>query len=262
MKLKFLGTAQDGGIPQAGCSCHNCLNYRRTAASIVLLHGSEAIVVDITPDFRIQWSNLTKLDPLSLKAVFLTHAHWGHYGGLPLLGKEAWNIKDLPIYLSPRFSEYIQSNEPFKTLVANSNVIIHKLVEGEVNEFLISAVNVPHRQDFTDTFAFRFQLNGKKVIYIPCVDYFDEDLINSIQSYDLAILDGTFYSDNELLGRDISKIPHPRIKDTILKLRSVADKIIFTHLNHSNPLVNPKNELRIEIENSGFRVAEDGLEIE
>ena len=45
MKLRFLGTAQDGGIPQAGCSCDNCLTHRRTVASIALLSDSEAIVI-------------------------------------------------------------------------------------------------------------------------------------------------------------------------------------------------------------------------
>ena len=73
MILRFLGTAQDGGIPQAGCNCDNCLNYKRTAASIVLLNGSDAVVLDITPDFRHQWSELSKLYPVELKAIFLTH---------------------------------------------------------------------------------------------------------------------------------------------------------------------------------------------
>jgi len=262
MKLRFLGTAQDGGIPQAGCSCDNCLTHRRTVASIALLSDSEAIVIDITPDFRRQWSELSNLYRVKFKAAFLTHAHWGHYGGLPMLGKEAWNIKELPLYVSPRFSKFIQSNEPFRTLVTNGNIFIHEIIADEDNKFNISAINVPHRQDFTDTYAFKFELNGKRVIYIPCVDYFDDEMINTIRSHDLAILDGTFYSDNELPNRDINKIPHPRVKDTMSKLKDVADKIIFTHMNHSNPIVDPLNKFRLELETDGFRVAEDGLEIE
>ncbi len=262
MKLRFLGTAQDGGIPQAGCSCKNCLQYPRSASSIVLLNNNDAIVFDITPDFRAQWSRLCKVFPAELKSIYLTHAHWGHYGGLPLLGQEAWNIKKLPIFMSEEFSKFIQTNEPFKTLVTNNNIIIHKIEDGLESKHNIVPINVPHRQDFTDTFAFSFELNDRKVIYLPCLDYFDDRVIGIIQSHDLAILDGTFYSDDELPERDITKIPHPRVSDSIDTFGDMADRIIFTHLNHSNPIANPNSELRQQMESMGYRIAEDGLEIE
>jgi pyrroloquinoline quinone biosynthesis protein B len=59
-----------------------------------------------------------------------------------------------------------------------------------------------------------------------------------VQSVDLALLDGCFYSASELPGRDISQIPHPLITDTAERLKGVItdDKaVVMVHLNHSNP---------------------------
>ena len=44
----------------------------------------------------------------------------------------------------------------------------------------------------------------------------------AIRSNDIVFLDGTFYSNKELLIRDTSKIPHPYIKDTMRLLENLS----------------------------------------
>jgi len=79
---------------------------------------------------------------------------------------------------------------------------------------------------------------------------------------DVAYLDGTFFADGELEGRDMSQIPHPFIAETMERLAdldaSERAKVRFLHLNHTNPALDPASPESLEIEAAGFRVAVQG----
>ncbi len=63
---------------------------------------------------------------------------------------------------------------------------------------------------------------------------------------------------DELPGRDVASIGHPRVVDTMERLRGrVAGgnlRVFFTHFNHSNPLLDADGELRRQLEAAGFEV--------
>jgi len=262
MPLLLLGTAQDGGVPQAGCGCINCFRFKRSAASVALVDGKNVVLIDITPDFRFQYRMLIERFGGGLSAIYLTHAHWGHYGGLPLLGRESWNVRNMPVFLSQPFHDLLSSNEPFSSLIRNSNITPQIIEENVITQHGITPVHVSHRDEFSDTFAFLFKLNDRKVLYMPDADNFEGEPDSLIRSVDLAIIDGTFYSADELPRRDITRIPHPFVVDTIKRYSDIADRIMFTHLNHTNPLLDSDSPERTELEAMGFRVANDGDVIE
>ena len=57
---------------------------------------------------------------------------------------------------------------------------------------------------------------------------------------DIALIDGSFWGPDELPGRDMSKIPHPTVSESLNRLGDKHEgdpEIHFTHLNHSNPLL-------------------------
>ncbi len=129
----------------------------------------------------------------------------------------------------------------------------------------ITPLPVPHRAEYTDTFGFLIRGPERALLYLPDIDKWElwerriEDLITSV---DVALLDGTFYAEGELPGRDMSEIPHPLIEDTIRRLKELpADqrrKIVFTHLNHTNPAVDPDSAATARITSAGMAVAKDG----
>jgi pyrroloquinoline quinone biosynthesis protein B len=59
---------------------------------------------------------------------------------------------------------------------------------------------------------------------------------------DVALLDATFFSADELPGRDLGQISHPLATDTAERLAGVHGDVRLIHLNHSNPLHRPGPE--------------------
>ena len=83
LSLLFLGTGTSAGVPMIGCDCEVCTSDdprdRRTRCSVVVSHGSTSVLVDTTPELRLQcvWNNLNRVD-----AVVYTHGHADHVMGL------------------------------------------------------------------------------------------------------------------------------------------------------------------------------------
>jgi pyrroloquinoline quinone biosynthesis protein B len=112
------------------------------------------------------------------------------------------------------------------------------------------------------------QDRGKKLLYIPDIESWKEwsrDIREEVESVDFALLDGTFFSADELPGRDLSRIGHPFITTSIDTLRQTAKKgktqIYFTHLNHSNLALDPEGDALKRIVNEGFGLAQEGMEL-
>ena len=75
-----------------------------------------------------------------------------------------------------------------------------------------------------------------------------------------ALVDGTFFSEREI-ERDISLIPHPLVKDSLKLFSNLKakerNKIIFTHFNHTNPLIDESSKEHEEVLSKGFRIAKE-----
>ena len=86
------------------------------------------------------------------------------------------------------------------------------------------------------------------------------DWLNSLE-VNFALIDGTFWSGDELDGRDMSQSPHPPISDTIGSLGRKEDgdpEVIFFHLNHTNPVIDPSSNECRELSSLGWSVGEQG----
>ena len=106
----FLGTGSSSGVPVIGCSCSVCTSQNsknnRLRSSGLLTIGHKRLLVDVGPDFRQQ---ALSYGITSLDALFLTHTHFDHVGGLEEL--RAFTLKSsrkLPCYLSEESFESVQ----------------------------------------------------------------------------------------------------------------------------------------------------------
>ena len=251
----LLGTAQDGGVPQAGCGCATCReaqaypDRRRWVACLGLVDraAGQSWLIDATPDFREQLHALQVFAPnCALAGIALTHAHVGHYAGLIHLGREAWNTESVPLYVSARMAAFLRQNAPWSQLVALGNVVLCPVTPHEARplseRLSLTPVPVPHRDELADTLAFLVCGPARRLFYCPDIDAWDKwdrDVRQVVAGVDVALLDGTFFHRDELPGRDWDPIPHPLAMDTAARLAGVDRDVRLVHLNHSNPLHQP-----------------------
>lgn len=278
--LVVLGTAQDGGFPQAGCK-RNCCVTARKKPEVRQMVSSVALadplsrkwwLFDATPDLPRQldlFARITKGTYPTLPAgIFLTHAHMGHYSGLLHLGREVMNTKDVPVFVLPRMKQFISSQGPWSQLTTAGNIrLLDMSPDVPINPgegIRVTAMTVPHRDEFSETAGFRIETQAKKYLYIPDIDKWerwDKNIVHEVRWSDEAFIDATFHDAAELPNRKMEEIPHPLVPETMGLFAGQPPeerrKIRFIHLNHTNPLLLNRG-LQKKLGKQGFQVAEQG----
>ena len=281
--ILVLGVAQDAGYPQTNCYRPHCMRawqnpaLKRLTSSIAVIdsaHGSKYLF-DATPDMRDQLYRLHLEAPdqsHSLGGVFLTHGHMGHYTGLMHFGREAVGAKEIRVFVMPRMRAYLRDNGPWSQLVTLKNIDLVPIHDGEIvtlsDNVSVLPLQVPHRDEYTETVGYKIIGPAKSALFIQDIDKWskwDTDIRNLIRDVDYALLDGSFFADGELPGRDMSEIPHPYVQESIELFAelSASDKakIIFIHFNHTNPLLIDGSDAQKQLRSLGFRFATEGMRL-
>jgi len=272
--IKVLGVAQDGGVPHLGCSktCCSTSSVTRYVSSIMVSNqeSKTSYIFDASPDLAKQLSFMKDKISENLKGIFLTHAHIGHYSGLMYLGRESFNSKNIPVYAMPRMKKFLETNGPWDQLVSLNNIKINLIVnEREIiieKELIVKPIEVPHRDEYSETVGYLIKGPNKSAIYIPDIDKWykwDKSIVDLISSVDYAFIDATFYDEKEINYRDISEIPHPFVIES-MKLferfsKEEKSKIYFIHLNHTNPLLDSNSSEYKDLISKGYNVAQEGV---
>lgn len=277
----MLGSVQDGGLPQAGCYTERCERARRGTpryvASLALVEpaADRYYLVDASPDLPRQM-DLVPGDGFRRRAaarrpfdgIFLTHAHIGHYLGLAHLGREALGISPTACYCTERMAAFLRTNGPWSLMVEEGRLVLDPLVTDtwrRVSPALsVKAIPVPHRDEYSDTVGFVFRGPRRALLYLPDIDRWSEwsrRIEDVVREVDVALLDGSFYSDREVPGRSYEDIRHPLVPETMSRLAEVVaegHQVIFTHLNNSNPVLDEGGPAERAVLDAGFGIAREG----
>ena len=279
--LLVLGIAQDGGTPQAGNKKHPGWadnKFRRRVVSLAVVDpiSRERWLFEATPDFREQLHKLDQVAPVKgqpgIAGVFLSHAHIGHYTGLMFLGHESMGARDVPVYAMPKMVEFLRGNGPWSQLVKYENIVLRAMEDRRAirlnNRLSVTAFLVPHRQEFSEVVGFRIDGPNRSVIFIPDIDSWEEwddagsRIEDVIASVDVAYVDGSFFANGEIPGRDMSGFPHPFITHSMHRFSNLPakekSKVRFIHLNHTNPAIWPDSVERAQVLANGYGIADEG----
>ncbi len=227
LRLTVLGSGTSSGVPTIGCTCDVCRSDdprdKRLRPSVLLSHGDRRIVIDTTPDFRMQAlrSGMERLD-----AVVFTHAHADHILGLddvrPFNYRQQQHI---PIYLTDttfktvrRIFDYVFDERPHDSVVPKLEVNI--ITEESFDVLGLRFTPIPLRHGRTEVFGFR--IGG--LAYLTDHGDIPESSLSLLQGLDVLFLDALRYK------------PHPthstvsQSVETALKV--AARRTYFTHMCH------------------------------
>ena len=255
--VTLLGIAQDGGRPQPGCTRLCCENLgsediRSPVSMSIQTSGGKTILVEATRDLGRQ---LRFIGNPSVDHLILTHAHLGHVDGLGLFGRETMSARNIQLHCSPAMQSLVERTPAWNQLLKQNVFQFATFPLIEIDDVAVEFHKVPHRDELSDTHAIIVRGKTKSILFLSDHDTWRETLdaykCETIREFlaklnvDIALLDGTFWSGDELQGRDMNVVPHPTVQESLKRLGMRLEndsQIVFFHFNHTNPLHNTDSE--------------------
>ena len=110
--------------------------------------------------------------------------------------------------------------------------------------------------------------SGKRLAYLPAVPHLTDALREELESVDVLLFDGTFWSDNELIriqgsGQTAKQMGHVPVSCSLEQLAQVQrPRKIYIHINNTNPMLNEAGAEYRQVRDTGWEIAEDGWQFE
>ncbi|MFE7269206.1 pyrroloquinoline quinone biosynthesis protein PqqB [Streptomyces sp. NPDC057623] len=298
MLLLVLGTAAGGGIPQWNCACPGCSGARahphrgRRHASLAVRTGEGRwYLVNATPDIGDQIEARPELRPgpgprqTPVAGVVLTDAELDHTLGLARL-REAARLQVTAT--APVRQALLDRLRLGEVLAPYTDVTWRELpargaepLDPASPGLLISGIPVSGKRpryaaDAPDDDAWVVALrlydpvSGACALYAPALAAWPDPLQQAAAEADCVIVDGTFWDDEEprrtgISSRTATGMGHLPIEGpggTAERLAPLAARRLYTHLNNTNPLVDPAAPQHKRLARLGIEVAHDGMVIE
>lgn len=252
VEVTVLGSGTSHGVPMIGCTCAVCTSDdprdRRTRASIFVRYGANRILVDASPELRLQClaHGIDAVD-----AVLFTHSHADHVLGLDDLRRFNWLMKRaIPCYGSAATLTDIRRMfaYAFEAMPGSPHSRPHlELHAIDDRPFALgdqTIVPIPLLHGPMSVLGFRF---GGFAYCTDC-NAIPEASLARLQGLDLLILDA------------LRREPHPAhysIAEAVAAAKGIgARQTYFTHMTHQLSHEETNRELP-----DGIRLAHDGLRI-
>jgi pyrroloquinoline quinone biosynthesis protein B len=110
----------------------------------------------------------------------------------------------------------------------------------------------------------------RRIAYFPAVPAVSERLLNILETADMILFDGTFWSDDELVrvqgsGATAREMGHVPVSGPDGSLQALAGlqrpRKIFVHVNNTNPMLDESGPEYADVRASGWELAEDGWQL-
>ncbi|MDP3637435.1 MAG: pyrroloquinoline quinone biosynthesis protein PqqB, partial [Azonexus sp.] len=284
MKILVLGSAAGGGFPQWNCNCRNCAGVRngsvrampRTQSSIaVSANGVDWVLFNASPDILTQFRASPALQPgrglrdTGIVGVVLIDAQIDHTTGLFMLREG----KPLDVWCTPQVQEDLTTGNPIFKVLAHFCTVRWQRVDVQSAQpgqsfpsFVIPRATglsftpvplsskappySPHREDPHpgDNLGMLIEdtASGHKVFYAPGFGAMEPHLEPFLAESDCVMLDGTFWTDTEMIdlgiapktARSIGHLPQSGAGGMIeLLARYPKPRKVLIHINNTNPIL-------------------------
>ncbi|MER8377829.1 MULTISPECIES: pyrroloquinoline quinone biosynthesis protein PqqB [unclassified Mesorhizobium] len=308
MWIRIIGSAAGGGFPQwnandrlnrAARAGNPGVRPRLQTSVAASPDGRHWVLFNASPDIRQQIAENPELQPhpemsaraTPLAAVVLTGAEIDQISGLLSLRER----QPFALYATEQVLAVIASNSIFDVL--DAQIVSRRCLppegfidlcdaEGAEIGIRIEVFSVPGkvalfledggRQDPElrsadgGTIGVRLMEGSRSLLFIPACTAVDESLRQRIAGADMVLLDGTVFTDDELItagvgvktGARMGHIAMSGPNGAIACLNHLpVDRRIFIHINNTNPVLDEESPEHAAVRAAGWEIAQDRMEL-
>jgi pyrroloquinoline quinone biosynthesis protein B len=276
IRIRILGSAAGGGLPQWNCLCANCAAARnreiapQTQSSVAVSADNQRwFLVNASPDLPRQIDGTPALQPQPgslrnspIAGVLLTNADLDHTLGLLLLREQQTPV-------------LVYASDATRSALDWLELLLHpfggtkwRTASGDFNSLSNGLTFRAIELHKSNAFQLRDEVSGRAALIAPVVGELTAELRDAVNTSDVILFDGTFWNDDELRAvrrgaRSAREMNHLPISDSSLALlrHSPARRKIYMHINNTNPILMPGSRERALVQQAGIEIACDGLEI-
>jgi pyrroloquinoline quinone biosynthesis protein B len=304
MKIRVLGAAAGGGFPQWNCNCRNCAGIRagtvrarvRTQSSIAVRgDGVGWALVNVSPDITAQLQANPAFQPgralrdCAITGIVLVDGQVDHTTGLYMLRE---STRPWPIWCTDNAYADLTRGNPILNVLGHFCGVERRRIHPDGASFEVDGVGdvrwralavsgkpapySPNRESPLpgDNIALVITNKSTKrcVVYAPGLGAMDERVWQEMQSAACVMVDGTFWTDDEMIrlgasrkhARDIGHLPQSGSDGMLSWLDRLPRGVrkVLIHINNTNPILDEDSEQAAELARRGVEVAFDGMELE
>ncbi len=268
----------------------------RTQSSIAVTgrDGAAWALVNASPDILAQLKAHPDLQPAralrdtAIAGIVLVDAQIDHSTGLFMLRESR---QPLAVWCTESAHQDLTRGNPIFEVLAHYCGVERRPMDPGGAEFAVDGVAgvrwralavaskpapySPHRENPVpgDNVALVItdEASGRSVVYAPGLGAMEPSLWSALKSADCVLLDGTFWSDDEMVrqgvsgkyARELGHLPQSGPEGMLEWLAQLprATRRILIHVNNTNPILDEDSAERAALERAGVEVAYDGLEI-
>ncbi len=304
MRITVLGAAAGGGFPQWNCNCANCAGVRtctlrakpRTQSSIFIRpdHSDDGVLFNASPDILEQIRANPALQPAralrdtAIAGVVLMDGQVDHTTGLFMLRERG---APLPLWCTDPVFEDLSLGNPVLRVLGHFCGVQRSGIPLDGSAFEVPGVAglqfralplqskaapySPHREQpvagdnigisVTDS------RSGKTLFYAPGLGAIEPAVFEAMASADCVMVDGTFWTDDEMVGlgistktaRSIGHLPQSGAGGMVEWLGKLPARTrrMLIHINNTNPILDEDSRQRAALARERIEVCEDRQEI-
>jgi len=307
MRIRVLGSAAGGGFPQWNCNCRNCGSLRagtfagksRTQTQVAISNDDRTwFLLNTSPDLRTQIEATPALQPQiagrdsPIAGALLTSGDIDQVAGLLSLRE----LQPFRIYCTSSIRRILQEDNSMFAMLNRvpGQVSWTEIASGGSFPFLTLAGKDSGIGCTVFSLGSRYpayvsperaaglkpeeallgvvvvSASGGRFAYMPAVPAVDDWLLQRLESADLLLFDGTFWSDDELIrvqgsGSTARKMGHIPVsgEGSLRKLAGLRrPRKVFVHVNNTNPMLDESGPEYREVRAAGWEIAEDGWSLD
>jgi len=299
MRVKVLGSAAGGGFPQWNCGCPNCDRARRglsgfrprTQAQVAVSPAPGTwILLNASPDLRQQLLRDPDFAPrpgsraIPVSTVVLTSADVDSVMGLLHLRE----FHPLRVLATPSVLRILNEENSLFRCLERSAPPVHWQplpLNRAVSIAGVDCTAIPLGGAYPDyvgaslreslapgeaVIGLEFARNEKKLFYAPGISGQSDSWKCPASAADMALLDGTFWTDRELIdvrgsgktAREIGHLPLSGADGLLAQLPASPARRVLVHINNTNPILDESSDAHRAVRDAGLEVAYDGMEFD